>query len=65
MRFTADEKAGCAEREVKQRQRVYPRFIEDKRMTQQFAERQIAMMTEIAAEYRVKADQEAAAERLI
>ncbi len=59
------EKAECAEREVKQRRRVYPRFVGDGRMTQQFADRQIEVMEAIAADYRSKADAEDAAARLI
>lgn len=45
------DKHDCAEREVKQRRRVYPRLIADGRMTQDFADRQIAIMEAIAADY--------------
>jgi hypothetical protein len=58
-RFTNGELAACAEREVKQRQRVYPRWVSERRMTQAFADEQIAMMSQIAREYRAKADAEA------
>ena len=57
--FTAAEKAECAERELKYRTRVYPRWIEEKRMTLDFASRQIAIMAAIAADYRRQADEEA------
>lgn len=42
--FTITELAGCAEREVRQRQGVYPRWVQAGRMTQQFADRQTALM---------------------
>lgn len=63
--ITTKDKAECAERELRQRQRVYPRWVVDGRMTQAFADRQIAIMQAIAAEYRAKADAEEAATRLI
>lgn len=56
--FSAKEKAGAAEREVRQRQRVYPRWVADGRMTQEFADRQIAIMREIAADYLAQAEAE-------
>lgn len=59
------EKADCAEREVKQRRRVYARWVDDGRMTQQFADRQIAVMDAIACDYRTLADAEAVAGRLL
>jgi hypothetical protein len=62
--FTAAELAACAEREVKQRQHVYPRLVQDKRMKQEFADRQLAMMTAIAADFRARADAEEAKGRL-
>jgi hypothetical protein len=40
---------------VKQRRRVYPRFVEDRWMTQAFADGQVAMMEQIARDYRAKA----------
>lgn len=51
MSFTNAEKAECAERELRQRRRVYPRFIEQNKMSQSFADSQIAMMEEIANDY--------------
>ena len=65
MSFSAKDKAEVAEREVKQRQRVYPRWVGEGRMTQQFADRQIAVMDEIAREYRAVADRDDAAGRLL
>ena len=63
-KFTAREKADCAEREVKQRAYVYPRRVADGKMTQALADKQIAMMTEIATEYGAAADAEEAQGRL-
>jgi hypothetical protein len=63
--FTARQKAECAAREVKQRRRVYPRFVTDGRMTQAFADAQIAIMDEIASDYRIEAEAVEAQERLL
>jgi hypothetical protein len=51
--FTLRELVECAEREVRLRRRVYPNRIETGRMSPALAERQIAMMEEIAARLRV------------
>lgn len=58
--FTAADLADCAEREVRQRQRVYPRLIESSRMTQAMADCQNAMMQAIARKLRTEADAEGA-----
>lgn len=63
MPFTNGEKRACAEREVKQRNRVYPRLVENGRMTKEAAEREIAMMKEIAEDYETREVSEG--ERLI
>jgi hypothetical protein len=52
MNFTYGEKRAAAEREVKQRERVYPRLIENRRMTKATAERETAIMRAIADDYR-------------
>lgn len=39
-----DEQIACVEREIKLRQRVYPRRVADRRMTQALADKQIALM---------------------
>lgn len=65
MTFTSRELADCAEREVKQRRRVYPRWVADGRMKQDFADRQIGMMEAIAAHFGAKADHEEAKGRLL
>jgi hypothetical protein len=56
--FTAKEKAACAEREVKMRERVYPRWVAEGRVSQAAANVQLAIMQEIADEYRAKAETE-------
>lgn len=54
MPFTAKQKRECAEREVKQRLRVYPRLVEANKITPGFATEQTKIMQEIADEYREK-----------
>lgn len=61
MQFSNMDKASCARREVEQRKRVYPRLIDTQRLSQREADRQIALMQEIAADY----DRLAAGERLL
>lgn len=58
IRFTNREKAECAERESKMRDRVYPRRVGTGRMTAEAAERETALMREIAAECRARAAQD-------
>lgn len=53
--FTLAELAACAEREVKQRRKVYSRLIGKRTMTQADADRETAMMEQIAREYRKRA----------
>jgi hypothetical protein len=65
MTFTYQQKAEVAEREVKQRKRVYPRWVADKRMTQEFADYQIAVMEAIALEFRYLASVDERKERLL
>lgn len=49
--FTREMKRAAAEREVKLRERVYPRFIEQKKMTQAQADRELGAMRAIASDY--------------
>jgi hypothetical protein len=65
MVFTNRQKAECAKREVKQRQRVYMRMVEEKRMSHEFATEQILLMTEIAADYERRAELDEQEERLL
>lgn len=59
--ITAADKLACVEREIKMRQRVYPRWIEDGRMSAGKAAHEIACMEAIADDYR----KAAAGERLL
>lgn len=49
--FTVADKRACIERELKMRRRVYPRWVEQRRMSQQQADREIKLMEAIAADY--------------
>lgn len=64
-RFTARQKQQAAAREVAQRQRVYPRLVEAGKMKQADADKHIAIMSEIEADYRQRADAEDAKGRLL
>jgi hypothetical protein len=59
--FTMTELVECAQREVKQRHKVYARLVERGAMTQVAADRQIAMMLAIAENL----EAQAGAERLL
>ncbi|MEM1149045.1 MAG: hypothetical protein AAGI03_00600 [Pseudomonadota bacterium] len=61
MTFTTKDKLAAVEREIAQRERVYPRLIARGQISQKFADLQIALMKAIAADYRAQAE----AERLI
>ncbi|MEE7449370.1 hypothetical protein MRF4_17030 [Methylobacterium radiotolerans] len=63
--LTAADLAACAERELAQRRRAYPRWVEAKRMTQALADRQTALMEAIARKLRAEADAEGAKGDLI
>jgi len=54
--ITAADKLACAERELKMRQRVYLRWIEDGRMSAGKAAHEIAVMEAIVADYRAAAN---------
>jgi len=58
--FTAAELADCAERELTQHRRAYPRWVEAKRMTQSLADPQTALMQAITRKLRAEADAECA-----
>jgi hypothetical protein len=63
--FTNREKADAAAREVRMRQRVYPRRVASGAMDQTGADKQIAIMEEIAQDYRAMAEQDDASGRLL
>lgn len=58
MTFTPAEKAHEAEREINMRAQVYPRQVRAGKMSQDSADRRIAIMKEIAAEYKALAQRE-------
>lgn len=45
---TLVEQLRCVEREIKMRERAYPRFVEQGRMTEQQAARELATMRDVA-----------------
>jgi hypothetical protein len=54
MPFTAEEKLKEIDRELMQRHRVYRRLIARGKMKNEVATRQIAILTDIANDYRAK-----------
>ena len=56
--ITADDKFTCAEREVKMRKKVYPRWVADGRMSEGKAALEIQIMEAIASDYRAAAEKE-------
>jgi len=52
MRFTDQDKRSAALREVLFRRRFYPRWVAQARMSQAEADREIAVMSAIAEDYR-------------
>ncbi len=46
-----DDKRACIERELKMRRRVYPRWVEAGKMSQAHADKEIATMEAILADY--------------
>lgn len=49
--FSSEQKRKAVERELSFRRRVYPRFIEQKKMSQQLADEQIAIFEAIRMDY--------------
>jgi hypothetical protein len=49
--ITTEDKLACAEREVKMRERVYPRWVELKKMSLGKATHEIEAMKAIVADY--------------
>lgn len=49
-----DEKVACIEREVRYRERVYPRLVWAKKMSQQKADREIEVMAAILEDLKEK-----------
>lgn len=61
---TTKEKLDCVRRELKLRRSLYPRWIENEKISQDVADREIAIMAAIEADYQREADAEAAQGRL-
>lgn len=57
-KFTNKEKADEAEREVKMRKQVYPNQVAIGRYSRETADKRIAIMEEIAQEYRKEEEME-------
>ena len=55
MRYSDQDKLKCVERELKIRQRVYANRILTRRMSRLQADRELAIMAEIAEDYRARA----------
>lgn len=56
--ITDTDKLNCAEREVKLRQKHYPRWVEEGKLSLGKATHEIACMEAIAEDYRAKAAKE-------
>ncbi|WP_412508779.1 hypothetical protein [Roseovarius sp. SYSU LYC5161] len=56
MILSTHDKYAAVRREIRQRRRVYPRLIEQGKMSQADADREIAIMEAIADDYDTKAD---------
>lgn len=57
-RFSFDQLAAAAEREIRFRERVYARRVQTRKMTRQKADEEIALMRAIAEHLREKADRD-------
>lgn len=49
--FTNKQKRDCVRRELKYRERVYPRLVDEGKMSRALATEQLAIMGEIAEDY--------------
>jgi hypothetical protein len=58
-KFTAADKRDCLIREANMRRMVYPRRVEERKMSQGRADREIALMEAMAEDYKVLAQAEA------
>jgi hypothetical protein len=56
--ITDADKLACVQRELKLRQRVYPRFIEERRLSAGRAAHELAAMEAIVRDYEAKAAEE-------
>jgi hypothetical protein len=51
MNISSARKLQCIEREIGMRKRVYPRFVEKGKITQDFADEEIAVLESIRQDY--------------
>jgi hypothetical protein len=58
MTYSAEQKLSAVRRELEYRRRVYARAVAEGRMARQFADWQIKIFEEIAADYEPKAEGE-------
>lgn len=58
MPFTTAEKLSCVQREIRYREYVYERRVENRQMTREKADRELALMREIEADYRARLEGE-------
>lgn len=63
--FSAQQKWACAQREWAYRNRVYPRWVAEGKMSKAKADHELAVMLAIEQDYRKLAEAEAVAGRLI
>lgn len=54
--YTLEQKLAAVEREIRYRKHVYPRQVEARKMSQRFAEQQVAVFEAIAEDYRQAVD---------
>jgi len=60
MTFTVEDKLKAVMREIAMRKAVYPKWVDQKKMSEAAAEREIAVMEEIAEDYRRQQDMQTA-----
>lgn len=56
--YSATEKLGCIERELRMRRSVYPKWVQAGRLTQERANEELRIMQAIAEDYRTQAQSE-------
>ena len=56
--ITASDKLSCVQRELKMRRQLYPRWVEEGKMSEGAAAHQLACMEDIVRDYRAAAEKE-------
>jgi hypothetical protein len=56
--ITTEDKLNCIQRELRLRQRVYPRLINNGKMSEQQAEHELLVMQAVLQDYQAVASQE-------